>query len=76
MEATNNTSDITLEPSDAAIILRKDGSEELHVPTGLDDMEIYQDDPAFKAMFWAWVNAEEQGHIKDRFIESLGAGEE
>ena len=62
---------ITLGPGDAAIVMKSNGAEKVYMPPVPEDGDEADLKPMFKVMLWCWVNADEQEHIRDEFIESL-----
>ena len=63
---------ITLGPGDAAIVMKSNGEEKLYMPPVPEDgVEADLNAPMFKVMLFCWVNAEEQEHVRDEFIEFL-----
>ena len=73
---------ITLGPGDAAIVMKSNGEEKLYMPPVPEapfcivtkaegGVEADLNAPMFKVMLFCWVNAEEQEHVRDEFIEFL-----
>jgi hypothetical protein len=52
--------------------MKSNGEEKLYMPPVPEDgVETDLNAPMFKVMLFCWVNADEQEHIRDEFIEFL-----